>query len=116
MGQPVETPVTFWQRSVRSWRILAAAGLVGTTLAWCGGLAGSGRVEAQQARKKREEPPARPRMQFDQAQIVYTRMGELIAEWEGKGWETYQVVPVFPANLASGRPMMVAIVFRRPAP
>jgi hypothetical protein len=54
-------------------------------------------------------------MQFEQAQIVYTRMAELIAEWEDKGWETYQVVPVFPASLSSGRPMTVAVVFRRPA-
>jgi hypothetical protein len=86
------------------------------TLAWWGGLGGPSPVEAQQARKKRDDSPARPRMQFEQAQIVYTRMAELIAEWENKGWETYQVVPVYPSNPASGRPMTVAVVFRRPAP
>jgi hypothetical protein len=112
MSQPVETRAQQGERRVRSWRLLAAIGLVGTALAGWGGL-GPGRVEAQQARKKRDDPAAGPRMQFEQAQIVYTRMAELIAEWENKGWETYQVVPVYPSNPGTGRPMTVAIVFRR---
>ena len=115
MSQIVETRVQLLERRVRSWRMLALASLVVATLVGFGGLAGPGRVEAQQSRKKRDEATARPRMQFEQAQIAYTRMAELITEWEGKGWETYQVVPVFPSNISSGRAMTVAVVFRRPA-
>ena len=115
MSQTVETRVQLLERTVRSWRMLAAAGLVAATLVGFGGLAGPGRVEAQQPRKKRDEAMARPRMQFEQAQIVYTRVAELIGEWEAQGWETYQVVPVYPSNPGAGRPMTVAVVFRRPA-
>ena len=50
MSQPVEARVQFLERRVGSWRMLAAAGLIATTMAWGGGLGGSGRVEAQQPR------------------------------------------------------------------
>jgi hypothetical protein len=115
MDQSIDTRVRVLERRLRSWRLMAGAILVLTGLAWFGGFSGADRVEAQQARRQRDDPPARPRIEFGQAEVVYARMAELIGDWERKGWETYQVVPVFPASPAAGRPMTVAIVFRRPA-
>jgi hypothetical protein len=93
---------------------MAAAAVLATVVAWAGGFPGPRPVEAQQPRGRRAEPSSRPRMEFRQAEIVYTRMAELIGEWESKGWETFEVVPVFPANPGVGRPMTVAVLFRRP--
>jgi hypothetical protein len=113
MNQSIETSPQRPERKVRLWRAAATAAVVATTLAWLGGGLGPGRIEAQSARAGRAEPASRTRFEFRQAEVVYTRLAELIGEWESKGWETFQVVPVFPANPGIGRPMTVAVVFRR---
>jgi len=114
MSQSIDTTVQRLQRRVRFWRRIAGALVVLTAVAWVGVVRGPRLVEAQQPRVNRADPSARPRMEFRQAEAVYTRIAEVIGEWEAKGWETFEVVPVYPANPGLGRPMTVAIVFRRP--
>jgi hypothetical protein len=114
MSQSIDTTVQQLKRRVRLWRRIAAAFVVLTAVAWVGVVPGPRPVEAQQPRSNRANPSSRPHMEYHQAEAVYTRTAEVIGEWEGKGWETFQVVPVFPANPGLGRPMTVAIVFRRP--
>jgi hypothetical protein len=93
--------------------MIAGTLVILTALALTGGLGGMVQVGAQQARRKREERSTPPRVEYRQAEVVYTRIADLIGEWEEKGWETYQVVPVFPANPSAGRPMTVTVVFRK---
>jgi hypothetical protein len=93
--------------------MITGALMLVTALAWFAGFGGPGRVDAQQAKRQREDSSSRTRVEFRQAEAVYNRMAELIGEWERKGWETYQILPVFPTNPGLGRPMTVAIVFRR---
>jgi hypothetical protein len=42
-------------------------------------------------------------------------MAEGLNEREAKGWETFQIGPIYPSNVGVGGAMRVAIVFRRPA-
>jgi hypothetical protein len=68
-------------------------------------------VAAPQAKGGR---PARARTEYHQVEVVYTRMAEAMNEWEAKGWETFQVVPIQAANPGVGGTMRVAIALRRP--
>jgi hypothetical protein len=52
---------------------------------------------------------------YRQTQVLWTGMDRTLTEWESKGWETYQIVPIANPNPGSGAAMQVAIVFRRPA-
>jgi hypothetical protein len=113
MSELIDTAVHRLNRRLQFWRLVAATSAVLTVVSWVGGLAGPRAVEAQQSRASRADPSSRTHMEYRQAEAVYTRTAEVIGEWESKGWETFQVVPVFPANPGLGRPMTVSIVFRR---
>ena len=47
--------------------------------------------------------------------VLWTRMSETLNQWEAKGWEPYQVVPIASDNPGTGGSMQVAIIFRRDA-
>jgi hypothetical protein len=115
MDQSTDRTLRRLAREVRFWRCLGAIVAIAGGVAWSGGLSPSRMVQAEQARARREERGERARVEYRQAQAVYTRTAQVINEWESKGWEVFQVVPVYPANPGVGAPMTVAIVFRRPA-
>lgn len=52
---------------------------------------------------------------YRQASVVWSRMDATLTEWEAKGWEAFQVVPLANPNPGTGQPMQVVLVFRRPA-
>ncbi len=55
-------------------------------------------------------------MDYRQVQVVWTNMAETTQHtWEAKGWETFQIIPIQPANPGIRAPMTVAVLFRRPA-
>jgi hypothetical protein len=104
MDQLIDTRVHIRERRVRSWRIMAGAFLVVTALAWFGGLAGPGRVDAQQPRRQREDPPSRSRMEFRQAEVVYTRMAEMIGNGRRRGGRPSRSCPSSrPTPASAGR-------------
>jgi hypothetical protein len=113
MSELIDTTVHRLNRRLEFWRLVAATSVVLAVVSSVGGLVGPRVVEAQQFRGGRADPSSRTRMEYRQVEAVYTRTAELIGEWESKEWETFQVVPVFPANPGLGRPMTVIIVFRR---
>jgi hypothetical protein len=115
MSQPADRTWRRLEREVRLWRWLAAVVVTSGLVAWSGGVPGPKPAQAQQPRARREDRGAVTRMEYRQSQATYTRIAEVVGEWESKGWEVFQVVPVFPANPGVGAPMTVAIVFRRPA-
>lgn len=71
-------------------------------------------VEAQAPRVHRGEAEPRVRTEYKQTEVAYTQIAQTINEWEAKGWETFQVVPIQTANLGVGGPMKAAIIFRHP--
>ncbi|SIO66100.1 hypothetical protein SAMN05444166_7958 [Singulisphaera sp. GP187] len=81
------------------------------------GLLGSRELEAQAKANRAPVSPSHVRMPMDyrQVQVVWTHMAETLNKWEEKGWETFEIVPIQPANPGVGAPMTVAILFRRPA-
>ena len=76
MSQSIDTTVQQLERRVRFWRRIAAAFVVMTTVAWVGGVPGPRPVEAQQPRANRANPSSRPRMEYHQAEAVYTRTAD----------------------------------------
>ncbi len=113
MSHAVDTTTSRSRWELRFWRGLAAL-LFLVALASVGARSGLPNLQAQQTRRPAEERAGRSRLDFRQVEVNYTRTAETIAEWESKGWDTYQVIPVYPANLGAGGPMTVALVFRRP--
>ena len=93
-------------RELWLWRGLGTAALLLALLAWGTSVSGPKVVQAQ--------PLAGARVQYRQAEANYRHTAETVAEWEAKGWETFQVVPGYPPNPRVGTPMTVAIIFRRP--
>ncbi len=111
MSRPTGQEMPRGEKELRFWRGLAAGIVALGLLGWLGG---SKVLEAQSSRGSKEDRTARVRMEFRQTEAVYNRIADVIGDWEGKGWETYQVVPVYPANPGVGGAMTVALVFRRP--
>jgi hypothetical protein len=52
---------------------------------------------------------------YRQTLVRWTRIDETLTEWESKGWETFQLVPIPNPNPGTGAHLQVALVFRRPA-
>jgi hypothetical protein len=50
---------------------------------------------------------------YRHALVTYTQMDQTLTDWEAKGWEAFQIVPIANPNPATGTPMQVAVVFRR---
>jgi hypothetical protein len=116
MSQHPSAATTYpWGRRHRPCPWLCAAILALVVTAWIGDSPGPRSVEAQQPRSQRGEKSARTRIEYSQAVCLYTQMADLLNEREAKGWETFEIVPVHPANPGVGGTMRVAIVFRRPA-
>src|SRR4051794_32163566 len=90
------------RRGLRSWPWSCAAALVLLVTARAGGVPGLSIAEAQQTRSRRVEKPARTRMEYSQAVCLYTQMADVLNEREAKGWETFEIVPVHPANPGVG--------------
>jgi hypothetical protein len=51
-----------------------------------------------------------------QTQVGWPQIDGTLTQWEAKGWETFQIVPIANPNPATGGTMQVALIFRRPAP
>ncbi|WP_406697066.1 hypothetical protein V5E97_39385 [Singulisphaera sp. Ch08] len=91
--------------------ILVLAGIIG-----CFGLFGTKVLEAQpRATRAPAAQPVRRPNDYRQVQVVWANMAETLNQWEEKGWETFQIVPIQATNPGVGAPMTVAILFRRPA-
>ncbi|GAC1464211.1 MAG: hypothetical protein NVSMB9_02590 [Isosphaeraceae bacterium] len=72
-------------------------------------------AQAQVAPRVSHASEARRPYTYRQVRVLWHRMDESLTEWEAKGWETFQIVPIANPNPASGTEMQVALVFRRPA-
>ena len=92
------------ERQTRLWRVVT---LVVLTVAVAG--FGLRPLVAQQPR------PGRSAMEYRQSRCLWPQMSTVLNEWEGKGWEAFQVVPIHPENPSVGGQMQVAVVFRRPS-
>lgn len=88
--------------------------LVALITSWLGGIPAPRLLEAQQVRADRPESRVRPRMEYSQMNVYYTKMVDALNEREAKGWEPVEFVPIYPANPGVGGPMTVSIIFRRP--
>ena len=53
---------------------------------------------------------------YRQTQVGWRQMDATLTDWEAKGWQAFQIVPIASANPGTGAEMQVAIVFRRPGP
>ncbi|MDR3633892.1 MAG: hypothetical protein P4L84_08810 [Isosphaeraceae bacterium] len=111
MEPMLDARVARLERSLRRARWGALACLLLAVAAW----AGTRAVEAQALKVHRGAVEPRPRTEFGQIEAGYAQMAQVMGEWEAKGWETFEIVPIQAANLGVGGPMRVAIVFRRPA-
>ena len=52
---------------------------------------------------------------YRQTLVVWSNMDRTLTEWESRGWETFQIVPVANPNPGTGAAMQVALVFRKAA-
>ncbi len=115
MNHPTsESRVGRLERQIRFWRWAGVVILAALITSWLGGVPAPRLLEAQPVRTDRPEPRVRPLMEYSQMNVYYTRLADALNERESKGWEPFQLVPVYPANPGVGGPMTVSIVFRRP--
>ncbi len=92
------------EKSARLWRWF---GLAAVLLAV--GSLGVRPLVAQQSKT------AKAAMEYRQSACLWTSISSVANDWEGKGWELFQVVPIHPENPGAGAKMQVAVVFRRPS-
>lgn len=114
MNQSAETRSRRLEQQVGAGNWVGAAILAAIVLSWVG-ISGPRAVEAQQAKVKRVELAPRVRVEYEQVDVIYANMADTLNVRDKKGWEPFQFVPIFPANPGAGGPMIVSIVFRRPA-
>ena len=60
-------------------------------------------------------PPIRLIYKYHQLDVSYTDAARHLSDWEAKGWEAFQVVPIANPIPGAGGPMRMVLLFRRRA-
>jgi hypothetical protein len=81
-NHPNESSVGRPERQIRSWRWTGVAVLAALITTWLGGIPAPRLLEAQQVRTDRPESRVRPRMEYSQMNVYYTKMADALNERE----------------------------------